>query len=146
MKVTAFLSGIVLAITTALSLPATATQVLSCKSTSLVSGWNGHETYDYVHLRAYIDSDTQLSKAQITGAFLSLDYDVLNADPDYRPRSPSYQNYNRFAALEDAWYWFRPLLPKNLTSSSDQFAGYIQISDEDGFKETIKLRCYVINR
>lgn len=119
-----------------------ANPVLICKTDDKVEGWDGGSTNDFVFLTAYVDSDVQISKAQIKGAFLT-DIRDLQADKKYKPVAASYRDMNRFGVLEDAWHFFRPLLPKNLTTLRGSFTGYIQITGEDGYKETLKLGCFV---
>lgn len=120
-----------------------AAPVLTCKSYEKVEGWTASPTNDYVHFTAYVESDTRLTKAVVKGAYLSDIYDI-EADPGYKPVAKSYQNHNRFQALEDAWHWFRAVLPQDLSRRTGAFTGYLQISGEDGYRGTVRLRCFVI--
>lgn len=127
----------------ALTCAAQAAPVLSCKSYDVIEGWDGGPTRDAVLYTAYIESDTQLRDAVVKGAYLS-DVRNVEADPNYRPKAKSYQDYNRFQSLEDAWNWFLILLPKDLTKKRGAFTGYLQVFTEEGFGQTISMRCFVI--
>ncbi|MBX3017870.1 MAG: hypothetical protein KF767_08275 [Bdellovibrionaceae bacterium] len=122
---------------------ANAAPVLSCKSFAKVEGWNASPTNDYVYFTADVESDERLVKAVVKGAYQSDTYDIA-ADPNYKPVAKSYQGHNRFAALEDAWHWFRAVLPKDLGARTAPFKGYLQINGEEGYKETIALRCWIL--
>ncbi len=122
------------------STAAFADTVLICRSYQKIEGWRAYNTNDYLRFTAYVVSDTELKKAEVDGAYGS-DVRDIKADPKYKPTSKRYANYNRFSDLEDAWNWFLPLLPKDLTSQKGDFRGYIQIFGEEGFSETVSLKC-----
>ena len=122
------------------SLTSFAAPVLICKTRDKVEGWTGSPTLDFVYFTAFVESELQLSRAEIRGAYGS-DIRNINIDPAYKPRSPFYREFYRFGALEDAWNWFYPLLPKDFSKQSGSFPAYIQILGEAGFKETLKLTC-----
>lgn len=117
-----------------------AVKSLTCKTPTMVEGWKGRETKDYVSFTATAASNTRLTNATISGAYESDQRDIT-ADKKYKPQAPAYQNYNRFSSLEDAWNWFKPLLPKDYVSRKEGFTGYIHMWGEQGFKGTLKLDC-----
>ncbi len=119
--------------------------VLICKTPAKVDGWKGTSTHDYVHLTAYVSDDEHLVRAVVSGAYASGTEDVA-ASPGYKPASPLYRTYNRFASLEDAWNYFRPLLPKKLVSLRAPFTGYLQVVGEESYKGTLKLNCFLRRR
>lgn len=121
-------------------------KALICTSFEDIDGWKAVETHGKVRFTAYVDSSTDLSKAEINGAFASDRAEVLSADKDYRPRSERYKNYNRFRTMEDAWCWFDPLMPKNLgeMDSGAKFVGYIQMICEEGRnQQSIAMSCFL---
>lgn len=119
---------------------AQAAPVLTCKSFDVVEGWNSSPTRDHLILTADVESDRTLKNAVISGAY-DAQADVVEADPNYKPVAKRYMNHSRFSALEDAWHWFRAVLPKDLITRTKTFRGFIQIHDEQGYKETVALRC-----
>ena len=121
---------------------ALASPVLICKTNYKVRGWHAAETYDFVRLTAYVDSDRELRDAVVFGAYKSDQQDV-SAKPNYKPENPRYKNYNKFEPLEDAWHWFSPLLPKNLETLDGNFTGYVQVVGESGYITTLKMDCFL---
>lgn len=120
-----------------------AAQTLICTSFEKIYGWTGVNTYEKLIFTAYVKSDTELTAAELRGAYISDSRDI-KADSNYKPHNPKYKDHNRFDLLEDAWNWFYPLIPKNFTSvGTTKFKGYIQISDEEGWKETVGMSCFV---
>ncbi len=122
--------------------PAFARTALICRSLGDVNGWKTYTTDEPLRFTAYVESDTALSKAEVSGAYDS-DVRELEADPKYKPASKRYANYNRFGVLEDAWNWFVPLLPKGFSKEKGSFRGYVQIIGEEGFQETVSMNCFL---
>jgi len=126
-----------------LSVDSFASSSLECRTLQKVSGWKGTDTFDYVYFTATIASNSLLNNAEVSGAYDSDKRDI-SSDSKYQPKSPLYTYYHKFGALEDAWNWFSPLLPKNvLNLKSKRFPGYLQIMGEQGYKGTLKLDCVI---
>lgn len=113
-----------------------------CKSEEKVDGWTGTETHDFLRFTAYVTSNTELSKAQVKGAYVSDQRDLV-IEEDYQPKSGRYKSYHRFGPLEDAWNWFRPLLPKDVMERKAPFTGFVQIMGEESYKGTVRLSCFL---
>jgi hypothetical protein len=113
--------------------------VLICQSNEKIEGWDGGPTNDYVYYRAYIESSTSLLKAQVTGAYLSDDRDLTaDADPTNK------YDRTRFGSLEDAWHWFKLLLPKDFAALDGKFKGSIQTwAEEVNQPNYIDLTCFI---
>jgi hypothetical protein len=124
---------------------AEALPVVACSSEEKIDGWIGHNTFENLRFTAYVVSSTELRTAIVKGAYES-DSANIAAESNYVPRNPAYASMNRFSALEDAWNWFKPLLPKNLgdLARGSEFTGYIQIMGEEGYKGTHKLQCRIV--
>jgi hypothetical protein len=114
------------------STPALASQI-NCVSYKSVTGWVGTPTNDNIRLSGMLKSDSEITGARVSGAYES-DKADLKADPKFIPKYPQYENMNRFSALEDAWCWFRPLLPKNISklSTYKSFQAFLQVVCEEG--------------
>lgn len=121
---------------------------LLCRSTQRVTGWNAHRTSGYLILRADIESNERLIRAELSGPY-EAGPDTVTADPNYRPRNERYRGYNRFSAIEDAWHWFYPLLPRDLLRQPTSFDAFVRIMGEEGASvETpqVLMRCEVVYR
>jgi hypothetical protein len=119
---------------------------LSCRSLEKVDVWDETASKDFVYFSALVKSDLELVSAVVTGAYHSDSRDIFS-DPKYGPRSWAYRSYNRFSGLDDGWNWFSPLFPKNLSGhkAGKSFNGYLQIMDEQGSHEMLKLDCRLKN-
>lgn len=133
---------LILSLLILVSAPALAAPVLICQSPNKIEGWTGVGTNDHLRFTAYVKSETELQKAEVSGAYGS-DVRDLSVDLKYVPKAPAYRDYNRFGVLEDAWHWFMPLLPKDFSTRKGGFPGYMQILGEGGNKGTVRLRCFV---
>ncbi len=128
------ISGILNANASSVGLP-----VLVCNSLEKVEGWDYGGTDDFVQYTAFVESETSLLKAQISGAYTSDSRDLTaDADPTNK------YSRLRFQALEDAWKWFNLLLPKDFLSFNKEFEGSIQFYTEDSSTpEYIDMSCSV---
>lgn len=113
---------------------------LKCVSNDNVSGWIGTETDKPLVFQALIVANDKIIDAAVSGAYESDSRDLL-ADLNFKPKSEYFRNYNLFGILEDAWFWFRPVLPKNLLDQDKKFAGYIRIWSEEGYGGQVTLTC-----
>ncbi len=116
--------------------------VLICKSPEKIKGWDGWHTDDYLKYTAYIESETELHKAVINGAY-GTDMRSLIADVD----ADNKFSRRRFSVLEDAWCWFKLLVPKGYSELVGNFKGTVQYTCEDynGY-EYIDLGCFIKRR
>lgn len=119
-------------------------KTLSCQSFAAVDGWTGTATHDFAILTANLGIHEQLSSARISGAFLA-SAEVSLADTAYTSKNPRYQDYTRFSALEDAWCWYSPFLPKQITNLvvGTQFTGFVNRTCENGASENIAMKCVI---
>ncbi|MCB0369819.1 MAG: hypothetical protein KDD45_10375 [Bdellovibrionales bacterium] len=115
---------------------------LYCVSYDIVNGWDSSATHEKVILTAKVLANSELNNVTINGAYKS-DTRDLSIDPTYKPKNPKYYSMNRYHVLEDAWHWFSPLLPKNLslTPLNKKFTGYIQVYGEQGWVNNIAVSC-----
>ncbi len=118
-------------------------KVIVCSSFNVVNGWGGLATK--VNFTADVNTNTQLSNAHVSGAITS-DVRQIKADTTFVAPSAHYLGYNRFSALEDAWCWYMPVLPKNVghLSTGSKVEGYIQMFCEDGQnRQAIAVSCFI---
>lgn len=115
---------------------------LICNSQEKIEGWDGSSTFDKVSFTAYIQSENELEKAVVKGAFNT---DMRDLQSDNKDRS-KYKRV-RFGVLEDAWCWFNVLLPKNFARRTNNFAGSIQYTCEEWqyHFEYIDMDCFIID-
>lgn len=117
---------------------------VSCQSFEKVEGWNAGRTFDYVNFSAEVKANDELTNVLITGAFIA-HTDSSVADIKKTPKSPYYSAYANFSALEDAWCWYSPFLPKFMADldAGKEFKGFINRVCEAGNRENIAVQCVI---
>ena len=113
--------------------------VLTCESKEDVSGWIGHETYEKLVLKAFVENSSSLKAAELIGA-----YGTDTADLAAQVDKDGKYSRTRFAGLEDAWCWFGALLPKDFDVQEGAFKGTIQyICEEHPTYSYIDMNCSI---
>jgi hypothetical protein len=115
---------------------------LSCKSLTVVEGWSGVSTRDYVYYTATILNSRTLSQVLISGAYsATTGVNEVRAKADPTDKYPRYQ----FSAVEDAWHWFFLLVPKNYLNVKSPFKAALQVFTEDSpTPQYIDMECGLI--
>ena len=137
------MKNFILLVTLFFSFNTFAKATLICNSQEKVEGWDGSSTFDKVSFTAYIQSETELEKAVVKGAFKT---DMRDLQSDKNQDRSKYKRV-RFGVLEDAWCWFNILLPKNFARRTNNFAGSIQYTCEDWQYtfEYIDMDCFILD-
>ncbi|QDK45251.1 hypothetical protein DOM22_08830 [Bdellovibrio sp. ZAP7] len=117
---------------------------LTCQSFEAIEGWTGSATHDFAHLTAAVSANNELASAKLSGAVLA-SADVSTPDTGFTSKNPRYQDYTRFSALEDAWCWYSPFLPKQLAAlpEGSVFTGFVNRTCENGSATNIAMKCAV---
>ncbi|QLY26950.1 hypothetical protein [Bdellovibrio sp. KM01] len=117
---------------------------LTCQSFQAIDGWKGTATHDFALLTATVSANNELASAKLSGAVLT-SAGTSTPDTGFTSKSPRYQDYTRFSALEDAWCWYSPFLPKQLATLPEGtvFTGFVNRTCENGSSTNIAMKCVI---